>query len=85
MATKPATAPVQAPTVVHFLLTTQSMAAQVTAAMHVAICVTKNALAARPSAAKPLPALNPNQPSQSNAVPKKTKGMLCGVMGRSAL
>ena len=76
MATKPATAPVQAPTVVGFLLTIQSMSIQVVAAAAVAIWVTRKALAARPSAANPLPALKPNHPSQRNDIPINTKVML---------
>ena len=81
IATNPATAPVQAPTVVGFLLQIQSIAIQVTAATAVAICVTMNALAARPSAASPLPALKPNQPSHRKEVPRNTNVMLCGVIG----
>ena len=76
MATKQATAPVQAPTVVGFLFTIQSMSIQVVAAAAVAIWVTRKALAARPSAAKPLPALNPNHPNQRNDIPMNTKVML---------
>ncbi|CCY66268.1 uncharacterized protein BN467_00715 [Prevotella sp. CAG:1124] len=81
MATSPATAPVHAPTVVGFLLHSQSMAIHTTAAVAVAICVTRNALAAIPSAASPLPALKPNHPSQRNDMPMNTNVMLCGVMG----
>ena len=76
MATSPATAPVQAPTVVGFLFTIQSMSIQVVAAAAVAIWVTRKALAARPSAARPLPALKPNHPNQRNDIPMNTKVML---------
>lgn len=76
MATNPATAPVQAPTVVGFLFTIQSMSIQVVAAAAVAIWVTRKALAARPSAARPLPALKPNHPNQRNDIPMNTKVML---------
>ena len=81
MATSPATAPVQVPTVVGFLFTSQSMVSHVIAAAAVAICVTRKALASRASAARPLPALKPNHPSHKNEVPKNTNIMLCGVMG----
>ena len=46
MATSPATAPVQAPTVVGFLFTIQSISIQVVAAAAVAIWITRKALAA---------------------------------------
>lgn len=72
IATNPATAPVHAPTVVGFLLHIQSIAIQVTAAAAAATCVTRKALAASPSAANPLPALNPNHPSHKNDVPINT-------------
>jgi len=76
MATKPATAPVLIPTTVGFLPTNQSRIAHTKAAVAVARLVTKNALPARPSAASPLPALNPNHPNQSRAAPIATKGIL---------
>ena len=81
MATSPATAPVHAPTVVGFLLHVQSIIIQVTAAVAAATCVTRKALAASPSAPSPLPALNPNHPSQRNDMPMNTNVMLCGMMG----
>ena len=81
MATSPDTAPVQTPTVVGFLLCIQSMAIHVRAATHVARWVTRKALAAMPSACRPLPALKPNQPSHRKAVPMKTNVMLCGSRG----
>ena len=81
MATSPATAPVHTPTVVGFLLCTQSISIHVIAATQVAKCVTRKALAAIPSACRPLPALKPNQPSHRKAVPMNTKVTLCGLIG----
>ena len=65
IATKPATAPVHIPTTEGFPCILQSIIAHVKAAIAEAICVTRKALAAKPSAAKPLPALNPNQPNHN--------------------
>ena len=41
------------------------------------VFVTKNALIAKPSAARPEPALKPNQPNQSKEAPRITNGTLC--------
>src|SRR5574344_770952 len=82
MATKPATAPVHTPTVVGLRLTLQSMHIHVTAATHVARCVTRNAFESSPSAVSPLPALNPNHPSHKKAAPINTNVTLWGDMGR---
>src|SRR3989344_1642757 len=78
IATKPQTAPIAVPVAVGFPLTIQSMNIQLKAAHAAAILVTKRALIARPYAANALPPLNPNQPNQSNAVPRITNGMLFG-------
>src|SRR5665647_461839 len=72
IATKPPTAPVLIPTTVGRLSIIQSNSAHVNAAAAAAICVTINALAASPSAASPLPALNPNQPTHSKPAPITT-------------
>ena len=48
----------------------------VLAAAAVAIWVTRKAFAAKPSAARPLPALNPNHPNQRNYIPMNTKVIL---------
>src|SRR4051812_18780818 len=47
----------------------------------VAVFVVVKAMAAVSLAASADPALNPNQPNQSNAAPSRTKGRLCGRMG----
>jgi len=69
MATKPATAPVLTPTTVGFLSINQSSKAHVSAAAAAATCVTISAFAAKPFAAKPLPALKPNQPTHNMEAP----------------
>jgi len=72
MATNPATAPVLVPTIVGLPSLNQSRIAHVKAAAAAAIWVTIKAFAAKPSAANPLPALNPNQPIHSIAAPITT-------------
>src|ERR1035437_3550673 len=72
IATKPATAPVLTPTTVGLLSINQSIMNHVKAAAAAAICVTIRAFPASPSAASPLPALNPNQPTQSKPAPITT-------------
>ena len=78
IATRPATMPVIMPSVVGFLCLSQSSSAQVTPAAAAAMCVTTNALAARPFAPRALPALNPNQPNHSSPAPSTANGRLCG-------
>ena len=69
MATRPATAPVAAPSTVGLRVTIQSMTIHARAAMAVAVFVLMNALTASSFAASALPALNPNHPNQSSAAP----------------
>src|SRR5690349_22865124 len=45
-----------------------------------AICDTSSVLPARDPDARALPALNPNQPSQSIVAPITARGILCGTM-----
>src|SRR5512145_1905444 len=81
MATRPATAPVAVPRMEGDPLCHHSTSAQVRPAAAVAVLVVTKALAARPSAASALPALNPNQPNQRSDAPRTVKGRLCGRMG----
>src|SRR5882672_6771098 len=77
MATRPATAPEAAPTMVGLPAKIHSITAQLRVAAAVAVLVVTNACAARPLAANAEPALKPNQPNHSNAAPMTTKGTLC--------
>ncbi len=77
MATKPATAPDAAPTAPGFLPIMTDIASHVTNPEAAAILVTTNAFTANSSAAKALPALNPNQPNQSKPAPNIIMGRLC--------
>src|SRR6267378_8468494 len=61
--------------------TAYSAIAQTKEATAVAIVVVVNALAATPSAATALPALNPYQPTHSMPVPTIQSTMLCGGIG----
>src|SRR5664279_5294853 len=81
IATSPATAPVTAPRIVGVPLCHHSISAQVNPAAAVAVLVVIKALAAIPSAASALPALNPNQPNHRSAPPRTVKGRLCGRIG----
>ena len=72
MVAKPATIPVAMPTMVGLPPLIHSIAIQVKAPVAALICVTSIAMPARPSAAQELPALNPNQPTQSMAAPVTT-------------
>ena len=76
IATNPATAPVATPTAPIFLNFTYITSPHVNAAAAAAVLVTRKALRALPSAARPEPALNPNHPNQSKAAPNTTKGTL---------
>ncbi len=78
MTTRPATAPEQNPRTVGLPRVAHSMAGQVTDATAVARVVAMKALAAMPSAATALPALNPYQPTQSMPVPTMVSTRLCG-------
>src|SRR6476661_7767877 len=65
----PATAPVTMPTTLGLPNFTLSMASQTSAAVAAEICVTVIAMPASPPAFKALPALKPNQPTQSMQAP----------------
>src|SRR5882724_12710211 len=77
--TNPATAPEQKPSTLGFPRVNHSAIGQTNEATAVAIVVVVNALAAIPSAATALPALNPYQPTQSMPVPIMHSTMLCGA------
>src|SRR4051812_40759964 len=81
MATRPATAPEQAPSTVGLPVLIHSMPDQARAPAAAEKCVAANALAATPSAAEALPALKPNQPTHSMAAPNAVYVRLCGGMG----
>ncbi len=78
IATRPATAPVATPSIVGLPPWRHSTIIQETAAAEAAVFVVTKALAAAPSAAKALPALNPNQPTHRRAAPVTVNGKLCG-------
>src|SRR5512136_1386399 len=81
MATNPATAPEIEPRALGFPLRNHSTAVQLTAAPAAPKWVATKALVARLPAASALPALKPNQPTQSMQAPMKLKTTLCGGMG----
>src|SRR3989344_6289512 len=81
IATNPATAPVTIPNIVGLPLNFHSRKAQLKPAAAAAVFVVTKALAAKPFAAKALPALKPNQPNHNNAAPKTVKGILCNGVG----
>ena len=76
IATRPTTRPVEAPTKVGFLSMITSRSIHTTSAIAEAMAEVINAWAARPSAARELPALNPNQPNHSIVAPSTTNGIL---------
>src|ERR1044071_1354658 len=80
MTTRPATAPEQKPRTVGLPRVIHSSAGQTTDATAVASVVAMNALAAMPSAATALPALNPYQPTHSMPVPTMQSTMLWGCI-----
>ena len=81
MATRPATAPVAAPTALGFPATHQDSINQVTIAVAAAVFVTTKAFTAVASAANALPALKPNHPNHSRLAPSTTIGTLAGPIG----
>ncbi len=83
MATSPATAPVQAPRTVALPLCSHSIVIQVNAAAAAAVFVLTNAATADVPADSALPALKPNQPNQSSAVPSAVMVRLCGCISSS--
>ena len=83
MATRPATAPEAAPSVVAWPSLTRSTISQPSMAADAARKVFMIAWAATPSAASAEPALNPAHPNHRMPVPSTVIGRLCGVMGVS--
>src|SRR5881397_4216288 len=81
MATSPATAPDAAPSTVGLPRLIHSVNIQPSAAAAAPVLVAVNALTARPLASSALPALNPNQPTQSKDAPITVIGRLCGCIG----
>src|SRR5947209_12818246 len=78
--TSPATAPEQNPSTLGLPRSAYSSMAHMNEATAVASVVLMNALAAIPSGASALPALNPYHPTQSKPVPTMQSTMLCGAM-----
>src|SRR5215470_960730 len=78
MATSPATAPEIAPSTLGLPLRIHSANIQARAAAAVAKCVATKALVASADAATALPALNPNQPTQSRHAPMTLSTRLWG-------
>src|SRR5262249_47124170 len=76
IATRPATAPEAAPSIVGFPVLIHSAIIQPNAAVEAAVCVAMNALDARPFAPRADPALNPNQPTHNIAAPITANGKL---------
>src|SRR5262245_47865551 len=81
IATNPATAPEIAPRALALPFLNHSAALHPNAAAAAPKCVATNAFEANPSAANALPALNPNQPTQSRHAPIKLSTRLCGGIG----
>src|SRR5512134_2946585 len=82
MTTRPATAPEQNPRMLGLPFTIHSTIGQTNDATAVAIVVVRKALAATPSAATALPALNPYQPTHSMPVPTAVSTRLWGMNAR---
>ena len=78
MATRPATAPEAAPSIVGEPLTIHSPSIHASVAAAVASSVLANTSVAKPLASRLDPTLKPNQPTHSSAEPIMTNGTLCG-------
>src|ERR1039458_4335948 len=78
MATRPATEPEMPPSMLGLPCSIHSAATHPNAAAAAPKWVATNALEAKPEAANALPALNPNQPTQSKQAPMKLITRLCG-------
>src|ERR1019366_1995868 len=78
IATRPATAPEMAPKALGFPLLFHSATVQPAEAVAAAKCVATKALDARLPEESALPALKPNQPTQSKQAPIKLKTTLWG-------
>src|SRR5277367_4714069 len=81
MATRPATAPEIAPRALGRPFLNHSAMLQLMAAAAVAKWVATKALVASAFAARALPALKPNHPTQRRHAPMKLKTRECGGMG----
>src|SRR3954452_10486174 len=81
IATRPATAPEAAPSIVGLPRKIHSPNIQAIAAAAVAKCVLQNAIAAVPLASRLEPTLKPNQPIHSRAAPTMVSVKLCGAIG----
>src|SRR5215813_11093103 len=81
MATNPATAPETPPRTVGLPWRIHSITSQPSVAAAAPKCVATKALVARPLAASALPALNPNQPTQSRHAPITLITRLWGLIG----
>src|SRR3569832_1813177 len=81
LATRPATAPLTAPSTVGFPRCDQSIAIPVSAAAAAARWVTTKALTANAPDASALPPLNPTHPNQRIPAPKTVIGRLWGGIG----
>src|SRR3954454_5357846 len=78
MATRPATAPEMPPSALGLPLNIHSTVSHARAAAAAAKCVLTKALVARVPEDSALPALNPNQPTQSRHAPMKLNTTECG-------
>src|SRR5947199_10640125 len=78
IATSPATAPEIPPRMLGLPFSNHSAASQPSVAAAAPKWVATNALVARPDAPNALPALKPNQPTQSRHAPMKLSTTLCG-------
>ena len=81
MVARPATRPEQAPSRLGLPRNFHSRAAQVSPPAAAAKCVAAKAQVANRLADKALPALKPNQPTQSMAAPRAVYVKLCGGIG----
>src|SRR5579859_2521633 len=81
MVASPAIIPDAAPSTLGLPLCRHSTSAQLNAPAAAEKCVAANALVASVPAVSALPALNPNQPTQSNPVPMSESTTLCGIIG----
>src|SRR5687767_6477431 len=81
MVARPATIPEAAPRTLGLPFKSHSVSVQLNAPAAAEKCVAANALVATSPAVTALPALNPNQPTQSRPVPIKLNTTLCGSIG----
>ena len=83
MVARPAIAPTQSPTIDGLPKRIHSMSTHTERAVDAAISELTAAYAAPPVDASAEPPLKPKQPNHRSAVPRPTKGMLCGVLSGS--